>query len=360
MAEQHICDMKHIKTHGNDFAEEIKYYLDRFSITQKELALRLGISVKHINTIMRGNINDVSVAVIESLEYAFCLETGTLAEVYHIYSNLKNANQIENLEKQLNEYGISFLMEHPELAIAANITIKEATPLHIKLMMLKRFYGVSKLPYYDDYLKTHVLADQETYKNANSKIWIRFCEILAARSSDYENFGVFRKSIFTEVFKKSCKIILNNDLTFVEKIKLLKANLITKGIALVTMPFIENSSLCAIALKKGAKRYIFLSDMYHLEPYILFALLHEIIHCYFPEYNENQIDEKLIKQFRLHIDEYTGEKHIMEKALYAFEESYKEKIKNGNINTSYFWSEIREKYPYVSFDELTDKDKESV
>ncbi|MHA3913112.1 helix-turn-helix domain-containing protein [Metamycoplasma hominis] len=139
MIEEHICDMKHVKIHGNDFTDEIKYYLKMFSMTQKELSIRLGLSIKHINSIMNNEVNNVSATIIEALEYAFHLEIGTLTEVYHIYNNLKTLKKNKNIEDDLKKHGIDFLINHPELALAANISIHENSPLHVKLIMLKDF-----------------------------------------------------------------------------------------------------------------------------------------------------------------------------------------------------------------------------
>ncbi|TPR53388.1 helix-turn-helix domain-containing protein [Metamycoplasma neophronis] len=351
MAEQHICDMRHIKVHGDDFTEEIQYYLDKFGMTQKELALRLGLSIKHINSIMNNEVNDVSVGVIESLEYAFHLETGTLTEVYHIYSNMKETTTNKNIENELIKYGANFLSCHPELAMAANINMKPNTPLHIKLMMLKRFYGVAELSYYDKYLRENVLADEYTYENPNSKIWIRFCELLAVGSNNFTSLGTFRKSMFEPIFKKILNIIGNENIVFEEKIKLIKKSLMSKGIVLVTMPFIENSLIRAISLRKGAKRYIFLSDMSHSEGHIFFSLLHEVVHCYFPDLRENEIDSKVINEYHEWEKNSSSNYKAVYDAIISYEQCRIVKERNSNIDTTYIWTTLREKYPYVSFEE---------
>ncbi|MBN0970754.1 helix-turn-helix domain-containing protein [Mycoplasma phocoeninasale] len=353
MAEQHVCDMKHIKTHGKDFADEIKYYLNKYSISQKELALRLGLSIKHINSILQNNVIDVSVSVLEALEYVFRLETGTLTEVYHVYSNFKNAYNLDNIEKTLTEFGVNFLVDHPELAIAANISIYESTPSHIKLMMIKRFYGVSKLSYYNDYLREHVLADESHYKSPNTKIWIRFCELLASSNNKIENFGSFRKLMFQTIFRKILKIMVNINLSFEQKITMIKEALLIKGIVLVTMPFIENSLINAITLKKGSKRYIFLSDMFHSEAYIFYSLLHEMIHCYFPNYDENQIDERLSKEYEAFVKVKKNiEYDIIGEAIKVHRDFIKAKQENTNVDLGIFWTPLQEKFPYVAFEEL--------
>ncbi|WP_369085746.1 helix-turn-helix domain-containing protein [Metamycoplasma spumans] len=350
MANQHICDMKHIKTHGEDFTQELEYYLNKFSMTQKELALRLGISIKHINSIMNNEVNDISMNVIEALEYAFHLETGTLTEVYHIYNNKNEVIKNEGIEHKLNKYGAPFLIEHPELALAANISIKQNTPLHIKLMMLKRFYGVSDLTFYDKYLEENILAEPSTYENPNSKIWIRFCELSAANISGLNQLGTFRKSMFDPLYKKILNIIGNESITFKDKFVSIKKVLLNKGIVLITMPFIKNSLIRAVSLKKGAKRFIFLSDMNKLEGHIFYSLLHEIVHCYFPDFSENEIDNKVISEY------YEWEKSRVSnyKAVYdainAYEQSRIIKERNKDVDISYIWTLLKEKYPYVSFE----------
>lgn len=355
MIEEHICDMKHVKIHGNDFTDEIKYYLKMFSMTQKELSIRLGLSIKHINSIMNNEVNNVSATIIEALEYAFHLEIGTLTEVYHIYNNLKTLKKNKNIEDDLKKHGIDFLINHPELALAANISIHENSPLHVKLIMLKRFFGVADLANYDKYLKDNVSAEEWTYSNPNTKVWIRFCELLSIDKNIDENVGIFRKSSFNSLYHKVLTIMSNTHCSFEEKMETIKKVLLSKGINLVTMPFIENSLIRAIALKKGAKRYIFLSDMFNSEAYIFYSLLHEIVHCFFSNYTENKIDKVVIKEY------FAWEKNnpTIYKAIYDAINSYQQceaiQKANKNIDTSYIWSTLKDKYPYVAFDPLSDQ-----
>ncbi|TPI01551.1 XRE family transcriptional regulator [Mycoplasma struthionis] len=355
MIEQHICDMKHIVTHGTNFIEEIEYYLKKFSMTQKELAMRLGLSIKHINSIMNDEILDISVSIIEGMEYAFHLETGTLSEVYQLYSNIKYAETHPEVAQVLSKYGINFLIKHPELALAAKITIYDQSPLYIRYMMLKRFYGVTDFAIYDNYLKSTVLADEELYENPNSKVWIRFCELSAANLINSEDLSVFRTSMFQSTFKKVLNLMANESFTFQEKIASLKKSLLNKGIILITIPFIEDSAIKAVTLKKGAKRYIFLSDMYKSESHIFYSLLHEIAHCYNPDSDEKTIDDLVALEYQQweSKNNSSGYKAIYD-AINAYQQSRIVLDRNKDVDTSYIWSAIEQKYPMVSFTEETD------
>ncbi|WP_412031305.1 XRE family transcriptional regulator [Metamycoplasma buccale] len=350
-----------IKLHGSTFSEEIKFYLKNYEMTQKELAMRLGLSTKHINSILNNDIVDVSVSVLEGLEYAFRLDTGILTTVYNIYSNMKLAKMSNNIEDQLKNFGLNFIIEHPELSSPFDICINEDMPVHMKLMLLKKFYGVTSLSDYNEYLKEHVLAENTKFENkANSYIWIRFCEL----SVEYDKFqkygiGVFRKGLFNAVIKRVLNIMSNSNLDFNSKVKELKNYLLSKGIILVTKPFIHNSNIRGITLKKGGKRYIFLSDMYHTESYIFFALLHELVHCYYSEYTEDQIDERVIKEYKTwEVSNNTNYKNIYD-AIHSYEQCRTMKQKDPKTDVSYIWDLLQDKYPFVGF-EMIDSDEEVI
>ncbi|AWX69166.1 helix-turn-helix domain-containing protein [[Mycoplasma] anseris] len=342
--------LEDIELHGDSFAKEIRYYLNKYQMTQKELSMRLGLSIKHVNSILNDAISDISVSVLEGLEYAFQLETGTLTTIYHIYSNLKSSKIHGYVEEQLRHFGINFIIEHPELSLPFNICITNKMPTHLKLLNLKRFYGVSSLNDYTSYLKEHVLAEQVKYLDKpNSYTWIRFCE-LSVKFND-QPIGVFRKGLFSPIMKKLLNIMSNKDLTFHKKIDEIKAYLITKGIVLVTKQFIEKSLIRGITLKKGGKRYIFLSDMYNTESYIFLALLHEIVHCYFPESSEVEIDQKVFEEYRYWESQTNTTYKAIYDAILSYEQASLIKKENPNTDTSYIWQLMQNKYPHVSFDD---------
>ncbi|TPE57160.1 helix-turn-helix transcriptional regulator [[Mycoplasma] falconis] len=347
--EKHICDMKHIITHGESFGDEISYYLDKFNMTQKELAERLNLSIKHINSILNDDVQDVSISIIEALEYAFNLEVGTLTEVFYIYTNrrlIKDKNKTVNL---LNNYGLKFLIDNPDLAKMANICISNDTSIDIKLMMLKRFYGVSLLHNYDQYLKNTVLAEPFTYDCCNAKVWIRFCELVAAEyNQNSGEVGIFRNSMFSSVFKKTINIMAGN-LPFDQRIIQLKNYLLGKGIILITMPYIEGSNIRAISLKKGARRYIFLSDKWNSECYIFYSLLHEIVHCFNPNMSEEQINNTLLKEYHAWESNTTSKYKAIYDAIKTEENIKIVKQRSPKIDTEYMWICITEQWPHVKF-----------
>lgn len=347
-----ICDHFKIELHGKNFSDEINWFLKKYEMTQKELALRLGLSVKHINSILNDEIGDVFVSVLEGLEYAFRIPSGALTKIYHEYANRKISDNSEKIKFILNSFGINFLIEHPELAAPFNIKVEEEMSPYVKLMRLKKFYGVSNLEDYKTYLQEHILAEDKKYINKpNTYVWIRFCEL----SIDYDNnnIGVFRKSVFDIIMRKTLNIMSNPEITFFEKIKRIKKFLATKGIVLVTKPFIENSFIRGITIKKGGKRYIFLSDMLHCEPFIFFTLLHEIVHCYFPYFKEEEIDKKVIEEYNHWEKNDNQNPHY--KAIYDAINIYDiMSIKDDNANSHniqrQIFEKIQQKYPFVTFD----------
>ncbi|EPJ15340.1 cro/C1-type HTH DNA-binding domain protein, partial [Chlamydia psittaci 01DC11] len=66
-----------------NFAQEIKVFLNKYQITQKELSLRLHLSIKHINSILNNEIKRISASVLDNLEYVLKLPFGSLTRLYH-------------------------------------------------------------------------------------------------------------------------------------------------------------------------------------------------------------------------------------------------------------------------------------
>ncbi|RMA77449.1 helix-turn-helix protein [Metamycoplasma subdolum] len=353
--DEKLPDVEKVENRNDTFADKLKFYLEKYEMTQKELALRLGLSVKHINSILNDEVIDVSVSVLEGLEYAFRLETGILTKLYYTYSNLRSVRNNPNIEEQMKSFGLNFIIDHPELAVGFGAKITPDMENHIKLMKLKKFYGVTELPDYRQYLEEHILAETKKYHNkANSYIWIRFCELSV--HYDKENLGVFRTGLFEAVLKKVLNM-MTSTFDFHKKIQNIKKYLMHKGIILVTKPFIEGSSIRAITLKKGGKRYVFLSDMYHSESYIFFSLLHELIHCFHNNLTEEEIDQKVIDVYRDWEKENPTNYRAIYDAINAYETHRKVVEKDPNIDTSYIWSVLQERYEYVRFE---DKELESI
>ena len=103
MYELKECDHNVIKLHGKNFSEEIQYFLTKNKMTQKELATRLGISTKHVNSILNDEVVDVSVSVLEGLEYAFGIPAGLLTKIYHKYTNIRMVEENKNIKADLNQ-----------------------------------------------------------------------------------------------------------------------------------------------------------------------------------------------------------------------------------------------------------------
>lgn len=352
MYELKECDHNVIKLHGKNFSEEIQYFLTKNKMTQKELATRLGISTKHVNSILNDEVVDVSVSVLEGLEYAFGIPAGLLTKIYHKYTNIRMVEENKNIKADLNAFGIDFLTEHPELSIPFGITIDENMDLYLKLMRLKKFYGVSNLNNYRDYLFEHVLAESKKYLDKpNFYIWIRFCELSVDKLND--NVGIFRNSVFELLMKKVLNIMSNENVTFSWKIKLIKKFLLQKGIVLVTKHSINNNLIRGITLKKGRKRYIFLSDVFHSEPFIFFALLHELVHCFFSDYDEENIDKKVISEYKKW-EEITQSnyKHIYDVINYYNQiQILTKKNKLDSLTKKTLFETLIDKYDFVSFED---------
>ncbi|MBN4089734.1 helix-turn-helix domain-containing protein [Mycoplasma enhydrae] len=349
MQEKHICDLKHIELHGSNFGKEIEYYLNKYSMSQKELAQRLGISTQYVYIIINSPTNvNLSLAIIEGLENVFNLELGTLSEVYSIYSNKEKADT-KNISSLLKNYGEEFLIKNPHLPLISNIKLSTEMPINKKLMMMNRFYGVADLRYYDDYLKNNAIADESVYKNPNSKVWIRFCELSIPNLINDKSLGIFRKTSFNLVLKKIIKIICQDSLNFKQKILEIKNFLLTKGMILITMPFIENSNIEGIAFQKGARRLIFVSDIYECEAFIFRSILHEVTHCFFVDSSEDEIDQIYTSTYESLKSNIKSRYSGLDDAIEVHENHNKIKHSELKGKICETTKKILAKYPKVSF-----------
>ncbi|ENY54082.1 helix-turn-helix domain-containing protein [Metamycoplasma alkalescens] len=345
----HICDLTHVQLHGTNFGEEILYYLNKFSMSQKELSQRLGLSTQYIYIIINSKKNiNLSISILEGMENVFNLELGTLSEVYSIYNNQEKLDDKE-IEELLNAYGQDFLISNPSLPLISNLKLSKDMSVNKKLMIMNRFYGVADLKNYAFYLKENALADEDVYASPNSKVWIRFCELSLLEMMTNKEIGVFRKNSFDVIFKKVIKIICNENKEFKEKILELQNYLLTKGIILITMPFIEKSEIGAITFQKGAQRLIFVSDIYNCEAFIFNYILHEITHCFFSKEHEDEINDIYIKKYNEIKNELNFNYQGIDDGLNAFKKCHKIKHDDKTGEFCEITKEVFAKYKKVSF-----------
>ncbi|BAP39791.1 helix-turn-helix domain-containing protein [Metamycoplasma canadense] len=349
MVSEHICDLKHIKLHGKNFGEEIAYYLNKYSISQKELAQRLGLSTQYVYIIINSKTNvNLSISILEGLENVFNLELGTLSEVYSIFANRERVES-QDIQKLLIDFGEEFIIQNPYLPLISNIKLSHDMPVGKKLMMMNKFYGVANLNNYNDYLKENALADESVYSSPNSKVWIRFCELSLLKSIEDKKIGVFRKNTFDIVYKKVVKIICDNSKDFKQKIFKLENYLLTKGIVLITMPFIEKSDIAAITFKKGARRLIFVSDIYNCEAFIFNYILHEVTHCFNVNKTEKEIDSIYIEAYNKIKKELSLEYQGIDDGISAFSKCENVKHQDRKGDSCENIKHVFLKYEKVSF-----------
>ncbi|QJG67257.1 helix-turn-helix domain-containing protein [Mycoplasma phocoenae] len=344
-----------MKIKYENFSDELKELLAVHEMSQKELALRLGLSLKHMNSVLNNDIKEITVKVLRGIEDAFHLKAGALSETYYSYTDLMKTRELgENVNLYLKEYGVNFLINNPQLSYPFDIYIREDMTNYEKLMCLKRFYGVSNLEDYKTYLDNHILAELKKYREKpNTYVWIRFCEL---GIDHQQSVGTFRSNQHQTTFKKSLNIMEMN-IPFIEKIQKLKKFLLSKGIVLVTKSYIEGSMINGITLKKGAKRFIFLSDMSKLESRIFFTLLHEIAHCYFPKKTEDEIDAYVVHEHNKWMKTSNKNNYL---AIYDAIEVIKniqiQTKRNPGADVSILWDRIYAKYPNVIFDPEQEKE----
>ena len=248
------------------FGNYLKDYLELYNISQKEFALRLGITPKHLNEIINKNI-DMS----DELIYAISSLTDISADfIFKIEQQKKNKRYFlekfrteDNLKKYINNY------EYKESEKLNWIHFKNKSDTY---QMANDILNFIKFRNFDclDGFKKHVLFKKKDTKDYYKLIlWLARCDELSKNQKvkEYDNNSLYKMIAFLE--KERMKP-LN-----IEKLKQILNNY---GIYLVIEEALKGSKIRGSFKVKGKNPAIYLTKLYKDKASFYYALYHELGH----------------------------------------------------------------------------------
>lgn len=221
--------------------ETIKEFIDELGMTQKEFAVRMGISEKHLTQILKGAV-ELTRDTAEKLEVILGIET-------NFWMNLENSYReaLERLKEpkvQSGEEAITKEVPYSELVKGGWVPATRKT--NEKIVNLRSFFAISNL--------TNLKNVNVAYRKANicneNKFallsWIRIAE-LQARHIETEKFN--RKKLI-ELIPEFRKLTLEEPSIFYPKLVNLCA---TAGIALVVSNHLKGTGVQGVTFLNSKK-----------------------------------------------------------------------------------------------------------
>lgn len=166
--------------------KKIEQLLKTNNMSQKELALRTGVTEKHISTLINGEKN-ISLSFSKKLEYVFILDNNKtffdLQNQYDSYIHLKEEeNNISNEEKKIFEQ----LKEPFDYLVKNNNTfVSENNSSFEKIIALRKFLQISNLcllPALSQNIFFRMKKNTNTTINQNVLyMWVKICESFSNR-----------------------------------------------------------------------------------------------------------------------------------------------------------------------------------
>lgn len=197
--------------------------LKNINMSQKELAIRTGMTEKHISTVINGS-RDISLGFSKKLEYVFNnVENGYFYNLQLKYDELKQKQEEENgiteneknILKQLKE-PIDYIIERGQNFI--NVTMTDVE----KIIGLRKFLKVSNL-------ELIPLASSQTAfrKNKNTTVnqyilsmWIQICEYYAGKIECKSSLNIDLLNEKLNVIKNLMNVNINDARKTLQKILL--------------------------------------------------------------------------------------------------------------------------------------------
>lgn len=261
--------------------------LEIWSMTQKELALRMGISPKHVNEIIKGK-SPVTMETALKLESVLGLPASFWTGLEADYREAK-ARQ-SNLRIDKKEEEIIKAISYNELAKLG--WVEEKNSIREKINSLRSFFGIANLTYIPKLIPIAFRkSDIYNPSELSLAIWLRKGELEA---QDIQT-GSYKKSKLKRIFPEIKKLTQK---PFKEALESLTQLLADCGIALVIVPHIAKTHVNgAVKWINSEKVLLQLSFKGSYADIFWFSLFHELGHIYL----EHNRKETIID----HTDHYT-------------------------------------------------------
>ena len=299
------------------FGKIIKNQIEYFNLSQKELAIKTNLSEQLISEVISEK-RKLTLETALKLEKAFYLRKLSLYEVYLNICENKQKNEDNDLETI-----IKFVEEQDYYKLMAKESIYEEVLSILGTNNLKE-----KKVQIDKLVKGF-------YRYKNKSLAYFWISILEKKYAHLISSGSFRKTMKSTVIKGALDIMIN-DTNVEDRINSLKKFLDKHGIILINAPFIPNSTINGVCFKRNTQRFIFMSDKQKREYSYIFTLIHELLHYYSKDQEENEelINYKTAQNILNYLNKYQKNHPELELAIRTFNK----KTKNGDK-----WKDLRDK-----------------
>ena len=276
----------------------MKDYLEYNKISQTEFALRMGVTQKHINDIIRGR-QKITLEVAASIERLTGISSSFIISVENVRyieeELIKEYGSVENINKMLKEdYCLN------ELKRKKWINFKDETnPIQLSIDILD-FLKVRNFVAHNN-LKNYVLFKKTGEDYNKLALWIARCDELSSKQivNEYDN------SKFNELIQKLCEYSYTANYEIYKICKILNSY----GIIFVTEKALSGTKVRGYFKIKAKTPAIYITSNYSGKDSFYFELFHELGHCksdYNMAQNKTIIDgdeerEKRADQFALEV-----------------------------------------------------------
>jgi HTH-type transcriptional regulator / antitoxin HigA len=262
--------------------EYIQEFLETFGMKQTELALRLGITTKHLNNIVKGKVS-VSPETANSLEMVF----GKSAKYWlSIQANFDIFERVKKIEAEYAENKTEYdqwlqIFDYEDLVKREYIKEKVCgNTIANKVHNLLNFFSCSDLAcwktlYYETIPFSCRSTGLSTAKVGNTTAWIRMGQILAQNGS--VDLPSYSKKSFTMVLQEFRTISIAPEENFaVRMVELCRS----AGVVLAFLQEIPRASISGAAfwINGGNVPCMILNLRYKKNDHFWFSIFHEAAH----------------------------------------------------------------------------------
>mgnify|MGYP002519078922 CR=1 FL=1 len=272
--------------------ETISELLEANSMTQIDLADKLGVSKKNINEIIKGKA-PITTSTALKLEYVFNIPASFWNNLESNYrGSLERRKDIESIKEDTK-----YLKDIPYSDMAKRnwIFIEKTNDPFEKVINLRKFFSIASLSFNTELKRKLAFRkkDNENFSLESLYCWLRYGEI-ESNKDVYPKFDIdLLKNASIEIRK------LANE-SFLSQFDKIKSILLNCGVSLVYEPHLPHTYVNGVSYKVTSdKAIIMISDKDKRDDIFWFTLFHEIAHLIkhskkeiFIE-NEGKIDDKI-------------------------------------------------------------------
>lgn len=256
--------------------ETLREVLEDRKMTQSELALRTGVSPKHISTVLSGE-KSISVSFAKKLEYALNIDAD-------FWMNLQNAYDKEIIEfDELNSITEHELLISKDLKAVFDYLVKKAlipvcTMTEQKVLELRKFLNVSSLTAIPSLVSTGAFRVQTTAGVDAYMLfaWQRICEVLTENIETKEINAMEQKQHILELIPEIKKMMFLEQKVFISKLQKILAE---NGIAFCIAPSFKGAPVQGFIKHNGFDKTILCMTFRQKKADIFwFSFFHELGH----------------------------------------------------------------------------------